>query len=190
MHLTQAEIVKNLGLSGMRPIAVPTAFSNMELGLVQLSTLFKQFAGESVAVPPNHLLETTVCYLVHDAVCQKPLDVAGAIARTERLAERMPSLFSVTAAQIKAEARDIARAERLAALGAVKAASAAVEGEVKRRGRKTADGETAYDKAVALMLTRPELERDAMIKFVTETLGVAENSVRVYYYKAKRDGVC
>lgn len=194
MHLTQAEIIQNLNLDKIPAIAVPTAFGQMELGLSQLNTLFRQFAGEGVEPPPSHLVETTVCYLVYDAARKQPLDIAGAIARTERLAAKMPGSFTVSASQLKAEARDNARAERMASLGVVTPGAGEHTGEhtgePKRRGRKAAaPGESNYDRVKAMMEESPGVERDTMIARIVDSLGVAEASAKVYWYKAKKEAV-
>ncbi len=199
MLLTQAEILQNLGLDKTAPVRIPYAIGQMGLSAHQLGVLFRNFAGDSAELPANHLIETVVTYLVYDAAKGLPLDVAGCIARTEKMAKLMPGSFTVSASDARAAARDAERAERLAKLGvdpnATPDAAPVKPYEVhnadgtisRKRGRPPAGVKSVYDQVKELYIAAVDKSKEAMLPLLQSQLGLVPGTAQTYWYKAKKE---
>lgn len=205
--LTQEEILNNLNLNGQSPSRAVVNLSKMELPDAKLVLLFRNFAGEDATLPDTNITEAVVTYLVYDAARGAALDIEGAVSRAKRLAESMPGSFTESAKSERKALQERERmereAERMKAIGAklpaearenaspvtlMTTADAPMLAEPKRRGRqKAAPGEGTYDRALAIYNAAPDKALNVLVPLMVETLGCAEASARVYWYKAKKE---
>lgn len=206
MQLTAQEILVTLGLDGKSPAAAIVGFSRLELDDFRMATVFKSFAGDTVALPSTRVLGTVVGYLVYDAAKNIALDVEKAIQRAEAMVVRMPWAFSDAAEQERQRLRDeklaqnaekVAKQEAKAIVvvnsgtGEVETRHVPVESDAPRkRGRqKAAPGESNYDKVLAMYRSADEAGRDrkVLLPRIINDLGMSDSSATVYWYKAKKE---
>lgn len=190
MSLTQAEILDSLGLTGKSPARAVVELAKLELDDAKNALLFRQFAGDDAEMPASRLLRSVVAYLVVDAASGLPLDVAGCMARTERLAAAVPYNFSDAAEAERQAAKAEARAEREAKAEAKKVVVVDAEGNAvpRRRGRPAAvAGESTYDKVKALYDAAVDKSKETLLPMLQDTLGLSTGTATVYWYKAKKE---
>ena len=197
MALTQTEILNVLGFAGMSPARVASEFGKMNMDDFQCERLFRDFAGDAAEVPPIRILSVVVGYLVYDAAAGKPLDVAGAVARTERLAAIMPGSFTAGA---KAEARmqrEKERAERRAAMGIKDGEPAApklaqrvtenADGTVTIKRGRFAEGPSLYDRIKAFYDAAADKAREVLVPAIVSEFKCGDGTATTYWYKAKKE---